>query len=177
MQLSVNGETNTQRFEILKNPLAQATQADLEEQFELLIQIRNKISESADAVNRILSLKGQVNEWIDRADSDSTKDAISMAGNTLNKKLSTIEEELIQYKAIEGYDRISAPSRLTEKIREMVFVPSMADYRPTKQSRLVFADLSSRLDVQFEALQKVIDIDLPRFIDVVHELELPEIKI
>jgi hypothetical protein len=36
--------------------------------------------------------------------------------------------------------------------------------------------VSTRLDVQFEALQEVIDNDLPRFIDVVHELELPEIK-
>ena len=63
-----------------------------------------------------------------------------------------------------------------QKIREMGFVPSLGDYRPTKQSRLVFTDVSARLDVQFEALQEVIDNDLPRFIDVVHELELPEIK-
>ena len=176
VRLSVDGQAETQQFYILKNPLAQATQADLEEQFELLIQMRDKISEAADAVNRILSLKGQVTEWVSRATSDTAKNIISAAGEALNEKLGAIEDNLIQKRAIEGHDRISSPARLMQKIREVGFVPSLADYRPTKQSRLVFADVSARLDVQFEALQEVIDNDLPRFIDVVHELELPEIK-
>jgi hypothetical protein len=176
VRLSVDGQAETQQFDILKNPRAQATQADLEEQFELLIQMRDKVSEAADAVNRILSLKGQVNEWIGRAGSDTAKDVISAAGEALTGKLGAIEDNLIQQRAIEGHDRISSPARLMQKIREVGFVPSSADYRPTKQSRLVFADVSTRLDVQFEALQEVIDNDLPRFIDVVHELELPEIK-
>ncbi len=176
VRLSIDGQAVTQQFDILKNPLAHATQADLEEQFELLIQMRDKVSETADAVNRILSLKGQVNEWVSRAASDTAKDVISAAAETLTGKLGAIEDNLIQQRAIEGHDRISSPARLMQKIREMGFVPSLADYRPTKQSRLVFTDVSARLDVQFEALQEVIDNDLPRFIDVVHELELPEIK-
>jgi len=176
VRLSVDGQATTQQFDILKNPRAQATQADLEEQFELLIQMRDKVSEAADAVNRILSLKGQVNEWVGRAASDTAKDVISAAGESLNGKLGAIEDNLIQKRAIEGHDRISSPAKLMQKIREVGFVPSSADYRPTKQSRLVFADVSARLDIQFEALQEVIDNDLPRFIDVVHELELPEIK-
>jgi hypothetical protein len=176
VRLFVDGQAVTRQFDILKNPRAEATQADLDEQFALLIQVRDKISEAADTVNRILSLKGQVNEWVGRAGSDTAKDVISAAGETLNGKLGAIEDNLIQHRAIEGHDRISSPARLMQKIREVAFVPSSADYRPTKQSRLVFADVSARLDVQFEALQKVIDNDLPRFIDVVHELELPEIK-
>ena len=176
VRLSIDGQAETQQFDILKNPLAHATQADLEEQFELLIQMRDKVSETADAVNRILSLKGQVNEWVSRAASDTAKEVISAAAETLTGKLGAIEDNLIQQRAIEGHDRISSPARLMQKIREMGFVPSLADYRPTKQSRLVFTDVSARLDVQFEALQEVIDNDLPRFIDVVHELELPEIK-
>jgi hypothetical protein len=176
VRLSVEGQATTQQFDILKNPRAQATQADLEEQFELLIQMRDKVSEAADAVNRILSLKGQVTEWVGRAASDTAKDVISAAGETLSGKLGAIEDNLIQQRAIEGHDRISSPAKLMQKIREVGFVPSSADYRPTKQSRLVFSDVSARLDIQFEALQEVIDNDLPRFIDVVHELELPEIK-
>ena len=176
VRLSIDGQAVTQQFDILKNPLAHATQADLKEQFELLIQMRDKVSETADAVNRILSLKGQVNEWVGRAASDTAKDVISAAAETLTGKLGAIEDNLIQQRAIEGHDRISSPARLMQKIREMGFVPSLGDYRPTKQSRLVFTNVSSRLNVQFEALQEVIDNDLPRFIDIVHELELPEIK-
>jgi hypothetical protein len=55
-------------------------------------------------------------------------------------------------------------------------VPSTADYAPTKGTLDVFGDLSARLDVQFEALKDVIDNDLPAFISVVHELEIPAIR-
>ena len=57
----------------------------------------------------------------------------------------------------------------------MPSVVASADAAPTKGSYDVFDDLSARVDVQLSALQGVVDTELSRFIDLVHELEIPAI--
>ena len=176
VRLTAGDQTQTQEFEIRKDPRISATREDLQAQFDLLIGIRDKIEETHDAINKIIGVKRQVDEWVGRAGSDAAKEAVSKAAEELKGKLSAVEDELIQYKTVEGLDRISHPARLNAKIREIGLVPSTADYAPTKGTLDVFGDLSARLDVQFDALKEVIDNDLPAFISVVHELEIPAIR-
>jgi len=176
VHLTVAGRTQTQDFEIRKDPRIPSTQADLQAQFDLLIAMRDKISQTHDAINTIIRVKKQVDEWVGRAVSEAAKDAVSKAGEELNGKLSAVEDQLIQYNTIGGLDRISHPAKLNAKIREISTVPSTADYAPTQGTLGVFGDLSERLDLQFEALKSVIENDLPIFIDVVHELEIPAIS-
>ena len=176
VRLTAGGQTQTQEFEIRMDPRISASREDLQAQFDLLIAMRDKISEAHDAVNQILRVKKQLDQWVGRAVSDAAKEAVSKAAEELKGKLSAVEDELIQYKTIGGLDRISQPARLNAKIREISTVPSTADYAPTKGTLDVFGDLSARLDVQFEALKDVIDNDLPAFVSVVHELEIPAIS-
>jgi hypothetical protein len=65
---------------------------------------------------------------------------------------------------------------LNAKLAELTSVVASADAAPTKQSYYVFDDLSARVDVQLAALQEVVDTDLARFVDLVHELEVPAIS-
>jgi len=176
VHLTVGGRTQTQEFEIRKDPRIPATQEDLQAQFDLLIAMRDRISDTHDAINQIVRVKKQVDEWVGRAVSEAARDAVSKAGEELKDKLSAVEDQLIQYKTIGGLDRISHPAKLNAKIREISTVPSTADYGPTQGTLGVFGDLSERLDVQFDALKSVIENDLPVFINVVHELEIPAIS-
>ena len=70
----------TQSFELLKDPRISTSDADFAEQFDFLIQIRDKLSEIVTGVNTIRSLKRQLADWAERlADNESAADAIAAA--------------------------------------------------------------------------------------------------
>ena len=63
--LTVGDWSMTQSFELLKDPRISTSDADLAEQFDFLIRIRDKLSEIVTGVNTIRSLKRQLGEWVD----------------------------------------------------------------------------------------------------------------
>ena len=65
-QLRVGEETFTQSFEVLPDPRLEVTQEQLEAQHALLLRIRDKLSETHEGINRIRSLRQQVEEWARR---------------------------------------------------------------------------------------------------------------
>ena len=162
-------------FEIRKDPRILATQDDFQEQFDLLIKIRDKISDTYVAFNQISSVKTQIDSWVSRATAEGTKDKITSMANEIKDKLESVETEIVQSKTLDGSDRISAVSRLDGKIKELSAVPASAEYRPTKQSIEVFQDLSIRIDNQLSILKEIVNNDVPKFVDMIHELEIPEI--
>jgi photosystem II stability/assembly factor-like uncharacterized protein len=176
VRLTIGEESRAQKFEIRADPRIAATGDDLRAQHALLIQVRDKVSETSDAVNRIVAVKKQVDEWVRRAGSDGAGEALSKAAEGLKDRLTSIEDELVQWATIGGLNRISHPARLTSKIREISYVPAAADYAPTQPLYDVFEDMADRLEAQFRALNDVIDRDLPAFLEVVHELGIPAIR-
>ena len=55
-----------QSFELLKDPRITTSDADLAEQFDFQIQIRDKLSEIVTGVNTIRSLKRRSLDWTER---------------------------------------------------------------------------------------------------------------
>ena len=175
VRLTVAGETYSESFEILKDPRVKATQQDLDEQLALLIRIGKKLSETQDAINQLRNVRQQVEEWVSRAEGSSAGQAMSAAGSAVKGKLSPIEEQLVQTRALHARDTLNLPSRLNAKMAALTSVVASADGAPTRQSYEVFDDLSGRIDRQLGALQRVVDEDVAAFINLVHELEVPAI--
>ena len=175
VQLSVGGETYTQSFEILKDPRVPATQEDLEAQFELLIKIRDKLSETHDAISQLRDVRQQVEEWTSRTEGHSAGQAVSDAAKGVRGKLDAIEEELIQTRATGERDRLNFPSRLNAKLASLTSVVASADAVPPRQSYEVFEHLSGLIDQQIERLQAVIDEDISGFVNLIHDLDVPAI--
>src|SRR5690242_20885795 len=55
--MNVGGKSYTQQFTVVKDPRTTATDADLKEQFDLLMKIRDKTSQANDAVKTIRNVK------------------------------------------------------------------------------------------------------------------------
>ena len=175
VRLAVGDHTQTQSFQLLTDPRVSATQEDMEAQHALLLRIRDKLSETHDAVGRIRTLKAHVNEWAARCEGVQAWIAVSNAATEINEKLSAIEDELILPKASPDIDRTSDRARLNAKVAELTSVVASADSAPTKQSYQVFDELSARVDAQVRRLGVVDDDDLPAFINLLRELEIPAI--
>jgi hypothetical protein len=175
VSLAVNGTTQTQTFALLKDPRVAASQADFEAQFALLLQIRDRLSTTHDAVNRLRRLRQQVDEWAQRAVGHTGAEAISSAAQALKTKLAAVEEVLIQGNYRGARDRLNLPAKLNAKLAELPSVVAAADGAPPKQTYAVFHDLSERIEQQLQRLQEIIDKDAVEFQHLLDTHKIPAI--
>ena len=175
VRLTVGEQSQTQTFDMVKDPRVDATQEDFDAQFALAIRIRDKLSETHDSINKIRSARSQVSEWAKRAEGTAAQDAVSDAARALNVKLDEIEGTLIQTEYKGARDRLHLPIRLNAKLAGLMPVVTSGDYRPPQQAYAVLDHFSELLDTQFAALQSVLDEDLDEFQNLLAELEIPAI--
>jgi len=173
VQLIVDGQTVTVPFEIVKDPRVRANQEDLDAQFELLLQIRDKLSETHDAVNTIRGIKEQVDAWLQR--SGAKQGAAAAAARGLLQKLQPIEDELIGKTAPGALDRLHFPVKLNGKLAALTSVVASADAIPTQQSYAVFAKLAAEIDTQRAQLNEVVNTDVSALNASIRRAEVPAI--
>ena len=175
VRLTVGDETRTRTFELLKDPRVSATQAELEEQFEFLIRIRDRVSEANDAVTRIRDIRSQIDDAVKRVKGEEYADTIGAMAKEINTALSEIENEIYQTKNRSRQDPLNFPIKLNNKIAAITGVVASADAKPTQQSYEVFDDLSAQLQVQLDALQRIVDTEIPAFNALVAEHGVPAV--
>ncbi len=175
VRLTVGEQSQSESFEMVKDPRVEATQEDFDAQFALALRIRDKLSETHDSINMIRSTRSQVTEWATRAEGTAAQDAVSDAADALKAKLDEIEGALIQTEYKGARDRLHMPIKLNAKLAGLMPVVSAGDYRPPQQAYAVLDHFSELLDTQFAALQSVIDEDLDEFQNLLAEMEVPAI--
>ena len=160
IKVTADGQTESVPASLRRSPvLTGVTDADLEAQFKLAMQIRDRVSEANDAVLRLRGMKAQIKERMEKA-----KDRrVSAAGEALTIKLTDIEGEIYQYRNQSSQDPLNYPIKLNNKLAALQGVVESADARPTDQARLVFTELSGRLDAQLGRIQKTIETDVAAF--------------
>jgi photosystem II stability/assembly factor-like uncharacterized protein len=170
VRLTVDGQTQEQPFRILKDPrLADVTQAELEEQFRLAMQIRDRVSQADSAV---LLIRGIREQGQDRVKRDST---LAPAFAALDSALLSVEDSIYNTRLESNQDPLNFPIRLNNQIAALQGVVESAESRPTAASYTVFQELSRRLDVHLRRLDAVIATDLPRFNQAVAARHLPPV--
>jgi len=159
VRLTAAGQSKTEAFTIVRNPLERASDADLQEQFMLAKQISGKLSAANDAVLRIRALKEQVAERTGKA-----KNArITRAADDLTGKLTDVEGEIYQYRNRSSQDPLNFPIRLNNKLAALQGVVDSGDAKPTDQSYAVFKDLSAQLNRQLQRLDTLVHTDVAAF--------------
>jgi photosystem II stability/assembly factor-like uncharacterized protein len=159
--LMVGDWSMTQSFELLKDPRISTSDGDLAEQFDFLIQIRDKLSEIVTGVNRIRSLKRQLADWAKRLSNSEVAASDTIAGTkVLSDELDAVENELVQVEFTSDGDTLNYREKLFEKLSSLPEVVSSADARPTTQSYAVYEKLAGQADRQLSALSALIDGDL-----------------
>jgi photosystem II stability/assembly factor-like uncharacterized protein len=178
VQLSVSGQTYTASFELRQDPRISATPGDFEAQFSLLLRLRDKLSDTHDAINQLHSVRQQVEVWgrrTEAAPNGEAAEAVGLAANAITEKLTAIEEELIQSRARVQQDQLNFPTRLNAKLAGLTSVVASADGAPTQQSYDVFRDLSTRIDHQLIQLQEVLERDVTALNELIRASGIPAI--
>ena len=177
VRLTVAGQApQTQRFTLVKDPRGNATQADLEAQFALLIRIRDRVTEANDAVRTIRNVKFQLDDRKKQAGSaGSNTSGLVAAVDSLGRSLSAIEGEIYQVKNQSNQDPLNYPIKLNNKLASLGGVVASTDAKPTAQSHVVFDTLSARLSVQLQRLQQAMDTQLARINEMLRAANLDPI--
>ena len=174
VRLTVDGESQSQDFEIRMNPRAVAdgvTLADLEERFAFAIRIRDRVTDANEAVLRVRSIKDQIGERLEQSD-DAQLQSLS---ETVTDRLGEVEGEIYQVQNRSNQDPLNYPIKLNNKIAALQNSVEGAESRPTDQAYEVFETLSGQLDVELEQMNLVIQQDLARLNELLRELGLEPI--
>src|SRR5688572_21511848 len=175
VKLTVDGKPLTQSFEIKADPRVTTTAADYAKQSELGLKIRDKLSETHNAIIQIRDVRRQVEDLLKRVGSQSKP--INDAGTALNKKLTVIEEALYQTKNQSNQDPLNYPIRLNNKLAALGGVVGSAEAAPNAQSYAVYDELVTAIDAELQKLSQVMKTDVPAFNQLVRDQNIPAVVV
>ena len=175
VRLTADGKTHTETFELRKDPRLVTTDADFAKQLDMQLKIRDKLTETHNAIISIREARKQIDDLIKRMAGQPNFKAISDAAKSLNQKMTGVEEELYQTKNQSSQDPLNYPIRLNNKLAALGGVIASADAAPTEQSYAVYEDLMGKINAQLQKLEAVMKNDLPAFNQLVREQNIPAV--
>ncbi len=165
-------------FEILQDPRSTSSAADMQEQFDFLIGVRDKLGDVHMAIKRIRSIRKAVNGVTARIPVDHPlADSIRSATKPILDDIKEIEEALYQTKNRSGQDPLNFPIRLNDKLAGVASNASSGDYRPTDQAYAVRDLLIEQIDGWLERLSRVESEAIPSFNDLVANAQIPAVSL
>ena len=145
VNLSYGDFSATAPFELLKDPRVATTIADYQEQFDLLIQIRDKLTETHDVIRSIRDVRQQVEALSKRLVEAGQGEGVETAAEALEGELTVLEKELIQTKNEAHQDPINFPPQLDTRFGFLYGYVHRLNGKPTAGTYDRFHDLKPRL--------------------------------
>ncbi len=156
VRVTADGDAQMQSFAVAREPhiLARVSDQDLREQFDLAMNVRNKVSQANEAVLLIRGIKQQIADRKGKLDPKQTAAARSL--DDLSQALDAVENEIYQTKLQSSQDPLNFPIKLNNKIAALQGVIESADVAPTEQTYSVFRTLGGKLDDQLAKLDAAV---------------------
>lgn len=159
VRLTADGEVQEQSFGIVLDPRVETTQAELEAQRDLLLQVRDKISEANKAINQMLDIRQQVKGWMQRVDDES----VQAAGKALLDKIKEVEDPLMVTGVKTFGEAWNTGSRLVSNLGTFHAYVASAEAAPTAVSEEYFAHIADQVDAQLSAYRTMLESEVPAF--------------
>jgi photosystem II stability/assembly factor-like uncharacterized protein len=171
-KLTVGAETLSEPFEVREDPRLEVSQADLQKQFDLLLKIRDKLTETHDGIKRLREAREQIQGVAERSKGNKL---IADSAKALTDRLTKVEEALYQTKNRSNQDPLNFPIRLDNKLAALAGTVASADSAPTDQSYVVYDDLVKRIDAELQTLKGLLSTDVAAFNALVKEQNVPAV--
>ena len=163
-------------FTIVADPNYKTSQSEYEEQFNHLIAIRDKSSEIMTTIKNIRELRQQINDFSAKQGKDLPKEVKDQI-DTVNKQMTAVEEALHQTKAKSGQDVLNYPIKLDDKLSSIYNASAAGQSGLSRQSKEAYAELVVQIDEQLNKLKNIINGDILKLNQLIHEKALPVIGV
>ena len=176
VKLTVGGWEATVPVTVVLDPRLRVSQADLQAQFDFLIEIRDAVSAANNGVTQIRNVRSAVEGAVGRIP-QGQGDSVRALARSITADLGAIERELYQTQNRSNQDPLNFPIRLNNKIAALNGLVSSAEARPTDQARETFVVLKAELDGLLARMNVIIGTRVPAFNEAVAGLNLPAVSV
>ena len=177
VKLTVAGKTQTAPLHLAIDPRIKDAEAALPKQFEISTKVVNRIGELHQAINEIRNVKTQIQGLHKRFGEDDRLKPALTAADDLSKKMTAVEEQLIQVNMKGSEGNLAFPNMLNEAFYSFSRTIEYADYGPTGPQGGVFKMLSDRLDEQLKKWTQIKTEEVPKIAALIKQVELPAISV
>jgi hypothetical protein len=172
VRLTVGDNVQEQEFKVVNDLRVNTSAEDLQEQHDLLLRIRDAVSDDYRAVQTLRNVREQVQSWQkllpERAD-------VGNAAAAILKKIEKIEDTLIlPGDQKDNYHLVQRP-RLNEAIAALVPTIGTADARPTVQATALVDAYVTAIQAQVEKLDAVLQTDVQALNALIAQAGVPAI--
>ena len=172
VRLNVNGQQQTQPFKILPNPNAEATVADMQKQYDFILDINKTVDRAHQSIKKIRKINRQLKTFENQYKEDERTAELREKAKEMRESFGNIEKELYQTKNWSGQDPLNFPIRLTNKLGHLNSLVGMGDFAPTDQDVAVKEVLSAAIKKQLTAFDKMLDDEVAQFNKAFNKLQL-----
>jgi hypothetical protein len=177
VKLTVAGKSYSVPLELRIDPRVHPSPEELEKQFGLVRKIAEDESADHQAVIQIRDLRGQLEALRKRLPADQESKKIASAAEDLVKKMTGVEEKLMDVRSKSSEDPLNYPVLLDGKLLSLFSTVDSADTAPTKQSYQVFDDLHKQLEDLLGTWREIQDKDLAAFNDLVRKENISAVSV
>lgn len=160
IRLTVDGKSETQTVRVLPNPNLTVTQADLQQQYDLVSAINRELALVNTAVLELRALHKQLGDARTAAAGTSGQAQIVQAANAVEAKAVEVENVLIQVKNVASQDPLNFPIRLNNMLASLATTVAQGDTAPARQHQEEFAKLKSMADTELGKWGQIKTTDL-----------------
>jgi len=177
-ELVVGGTmAGSEPFRLIPSPDVETPEADLHEQFQLLTDIRDKVSAVHHAFNQVDQAASGVSAlmkvWADHPEAAHIKER----GERLVKQLEELRGKLVQTNIEHFQDTLNHGPRLNAQLVYLFRVASAADAAPTQPVRTRLAQLWEQAQALLAEVETVLGQDLRNFEAYLDELKVPRVHV
>ena len=167
VRLTQGDKIQTKQFKIEKDPRWSATDVDLIAQYDLAMKVYEELNLVHRTIRKLRNVRSQSNELIARAAKAGKEGELKKLAVAMNKKISALEEKLIQTKNKAGQDPINYPPKFDDQLDWLYLVVNTQDAKPTQGCYDLYNDLKKESDAYMKDFETILSVDLKAFNDQV----------
>ncbi|WPP50659.1 WD40/YVTN/BNR-like repeat-containing protein [Catalinimonas niigatensis] len=177
VELAVNDNRMGQNFKIIADPRWESTQADLQAQHDFLMSVRDKLTETHQAIEDIRNIREQMNTVVDKVKGNEAMQEIVDKAKAIDQKMTVIEQELYQTKNRSGQDPLNFPIKLNNKLANVGSQVGYGHFKPTQQAIDFKDEIIEKIDEQLQEFKKVINQEVSEFNRMVQEKNVSSVSL
>ncbi len=171
--LTADGNTQEQTFDVIKERGVEASNQDLQAQFELYKAITDKCEQTVTVINQMRDLRAQLDGLSGRVEDET----LAAEAKAVSAKVLEIESQLA-VPGLKGSTQLTnSGQRLLEQMASLPPAVYLGDYRPTVQAQEVYETIGAEIDEVFEQFIDLLKSDLSALNIKAEEAALPLILV
>ena len=169
VRMTVGDWTDTSPFEVVADPRRDLDEAALQARYELAREIWTELSQSHTFVERLDSVRGQIEGWTKRVDDEEIR---TFAAGIIDD-LDAIESRIRQTALESSQDVLNFPAQLDNQLVYLKGIVEATPGFPAQSSRERLDELRSELKGIEDELNKVLSTEVPKLETLLESAAVP----